>query len=61
MLQNLSKAYKNSQTLIRPQYAMFSFELQSLRKLHLKKKFHNNRNVPDLFKNSGTDDYVRSP
>lgn len=30
----------------------------SLKTLELKKKFHNNRNVPDLFKNSKTDDYV---
>ena len=27
-------------------------------KFSLKKKFHNNRQVPTLFKNSTTDDYV---
>lgn len=56
MLSNFSKVYKTS--LVKPQYAMFSFELQSKNKLHLKRKFHNNKNVPDLFKNSKTDDYV---
>lgn len=28
-------------------------------KFSLKKKFHNNRQVPTLFKNSTTDDYIR--
>jgi hypothetical protein len=29
-----------------------------MKDLQLKHKFHNNRNVPWLFKNSATDDYV---
>lgn len=31
-----------------------------MKDLDLKHKFHNNRNVPWLFKNSATDDYVRT-
>lgn len=31
-----------------------------MKDLALKTKFHNNRNVPWLFKNSATDDYVRT-
>ena len=35
-----------------------SAETSSFKALELKQKFHNNRNVPELFKNSTTDDYV---
>ena len=59
MLSNVTKALKASQShYLRPQVAMFSNEYASLSKIRLKQKFHNNRNVPDLFKNSQSDDYV---
>ena len=59
MLSNFTKALKASQShYLRPQVAMFSNEYTLLSKIRLKQKFHNNRNIPDLFKNSQSDDYV---
>jgi hypothetical protein len=43
---------------LRPQ--LTSFASGNNKSLDLDKKFHNNANVPDIFKNSKTDDYVSS-
>jgi hypothetical protein len=58
MITSLAKQLRTSNLIQFSQLRTLSTQAAALEKLNLKKKFHGNKNVPDLFKNSKTDDYV---
>jgi hypothetical protein len=58
MISSLTKQFRTSNLIQFSQLRTLSTQAVTLEKLNLKKKFHGNKNVPDLFKNSKTDDYV---
>jgi len=58
MISSLTKQLRTSKLIQITQLRTLSTQAAAIQQLNLKKKFQGNKNVPDLFKNSKTDDYV---